>query len=72
MDRPQAAGEEPGGDINALKDTQIDLGNHRRCTAAETELVLNDEPKALATSGAQGTANFQCKQVALPGGTRGR
>lgn len=54
--KPQV--EDPGGDISALKDTKIELEISADAPLPETELVLNDQPQALAVEDAGGRTNF--------------
>lgn len=54
--------QEPGGDVAALQDTRIELDISADAPLPETELVLNDEPKAVLTRGAHGRAEFTVNQ----------
>ncbi len=54
--------QEPGGDVAALKDTQIDLEISADAPLPQTELVLNDEPVNMSTDGNKGSSDFKVEK----------
>jgi hypothetical protein len=54
--------QDPGGDISALKDTQIDLQVTADRPLPELELLLNDMATALSIDGTQGKTSFSVEK----------
>ncbi len=55
--------QDPGGDVSALKDTQIDLEISADAPLPGVELVLDEQAKSLSTEGTKGTTSFPVEKA---------